>query len=110
MSLEKRGQSPFINRGQQCSIKNCLKQAFCKTFCAMHYARFIKTGDPNLNLSGRYVGKRNTCIIDGVGVVEGYGYCRKHYKAYKKYGDPLIKKRLNYGKYRYTKDGIYCLE
>ena len=37
--------------------------------------------------------KKGVCKVEGCdSLVKGLGYCNKHYKRYKKYGDPLIRK------------------
>ena len=98
--------SQYINKGKKCSIRGCKNNALCKTYCAKHYWRFSKTGNPLKTPKDRPRGKRNICKIKGcIGVVEGYGYCRKHYKRFKKYGNPLKTKRPNLGTGRYTKEG-----
>lgn len=97
---------PDFNKYKKCSVDECNNLSLCKTFCAKHYYRFLKTGDPLKTPTGRIHGKRNICVISGCGgIVEGFGYCRKHYKKWKKYGDPLCVKRPNLGTHHYTKEG-----
>lgn len=91
---------------KSCSIKDCKQPSKCKSYCFKHYSRFLATGDPLKTPTGREHGKRNLCTLGDGKVVEGYGFCRLHYKRQKKYGDPNITNRsLSYGNYRYNKEG-----
>lgn len=108
MSKKKRGQPPFLNKGQKCSVSGCKNGAKCKTFCAKHYYRFMSTGDVAKTPCDRPHGRRNICKIkDCGGIVEGFGYCHKHYKKFKKYGNPLAGRPKGDG--RFTKEGYILL-
>lgn len=110
MSIQKRGQPPYLNKGNECSIEGCKNKSLCKTYCAKHYSRFFKTGDPLTTPTGKERGKRSVCCIpDCGGIVEGWHYCHKHYRKWRKYGDPLKVNHPNQGKHRYTKEGYVLI-
>jgi hypothetical protein len=74
----------------------------------MHYSRFHSTGDPLKTSSGKEHGKRSICLIENcLRVVEGNGYCRKHNKKFKKYGNPLSGREKGVGKY--SRDGYWLV-
>lgn len=37
-----------------CSIKDCDIQQYAKSFCRMHYARYVRTGNPGIKYKGIY--------------------------------------------------------
>jgi hypothetical protein len=58
--------------------------------CGMHYQRFLKYGDP-LVRRVRQPGVRKICTIKGCGrVVAGHGWCDKHYRRWKRTGNPEL--------------------
>lgn len=64
----------------------------------MHYSysRWARYGDPLTVTKPR--GIRSVCsLTDCDDVVEGYGYCRKHYKRWRKHGDPAITRQRRQG-------------
>lgn len=70
-----------------CGVEGCARPHRCNGYCAMHNARFKKTGVP-LGTT-RKVG-RAACTVGGCDKpVNGRGYCHAHYSKWQKYGDPL---------------------
>lgn len=74
-----------------CSIDGCLRQARGKGYCAAHYSKLRKYGDP---LAGR-TNDGGACRADGCDVaIHARGLCRLHYERAKKHGDPSIVRRV----------------
>lgn len=72
-----------------CSITDCGKPHQAHGYCASHYARLRKYGDP---LKGSYYqGQcRPLCFIENCGKpVIALGYCERHYRRLRRHGDPL---------------------
>lgn len=78
-----------------CSIPGCDGKHLARDFCAKHYHRWKKFGDPNAD----HTRKRGTCKVDDcTSETEGHGYCNMHYQRWKKHGDAsvvLSNKRLS---------------
>lgn len=79
-----------------CRSKN--KKHFARGLCHTCYGRLIQTGKVE------YVRPQNPeCSIEGcTKKYQGLGYCYKHYRALKLYGDPLASRRI------YSYDGRSC--
>jgi len=77
-----------------CSL--CPKPVLARGWCAKHYTRWKKYGDPLVvQKMGRRPGPVNLCSIDDCdGPVFGYGWCQMHYARWRRYGDPLATKRI----------------
>jgi len=70
-----------------CTMPNCDKPQFTRQWCAGHYHRWRKHGDP---LGGRYptVG----CAVAGCGEKhKARSFCADHYSAFMRHGDPLAR-------------------
>ncbi len=78
-----------------CSVDSCKSKHYCKSYCRIHYTRFIKHGDP-LQVKQVILG----CSVEDCKEKHGsYGYCSKHAQRFKKYGDPLKTQKI-YGQNR----------
>ena len=77
----------------------------------MHYQRFKKHGDPLIAkgiLKKRAVKMKSLCSVEGcTKVIDSHDLCDCHAAKLRKYGDPLVVKRPNYGKYVNLPSGIY---
>ncbi|RVI11098.1 hypothetical protein CN206_15340 [Sinorhizobium meliloti] len=72
-----------------CSIPDCDKKTFHRGWCAGHYHRWRRYGDPQ---AGRpfMAGKFPSCAIEGCDKKRyAGGYCTSHYKRLKRHGDPM---------------------
>lgn len=61
----------------------------------MHYKRWLNHGTTDL-----VVHVRGKCVVDDCGKpTVGRGFCRRHYQAWRKYGDPLhrVRSAANHG-------------
>lgn len=68
-----------------CSIDGCENPHRARGWCAAHYSRWQKHGDPNL---GRTTAA--TCSVDGCeNPPLSRGWCEAHYRRWRRYGDPL---------------------
>lgn len=69
-----------------CTIDNCGNDHLARGYCAKHYARWRKHGDPLIEPRPR----PTECSIDGCERPPyGHGWCNAHYTKWRKYGDPL---------------------
>jgi 5-methylcytosine-specific restriction endonuclease McrA len=78
-----------------CSIEDCDRYCYGWGYCQLHYERFKKHGDPNINKNPRLVNVG--CSVDGC-EEKHYGktFCKKHYDYNHRNGSPLIRyKYLN---------------
>lgn len=75
----------------RCSVPDCNGEYVQKGFCAKHRWRMKSHGDPLWEPSKSPVGDQ--CSVVGcprkVCEKSGYGFCRRHYRAYSTFGDPL---------------------
>lgn len=68
-----------------CSIEGCTKPRRKRTWCAMHYTRWRRHGDPLVVHRGE-----NACTVDGCDrPYRCSGYCDVHYRRWRTSGDPL---------------------
>lgn len=81
----------------ECSVEGCARDVKGRGWCALHYARWRRNGDPG-EASARRWGtneghsERKICTIDGcVRTVQGHGYCPMHYARWRRNGNPLKK-------------------
>lgn len=75
-----------------CSVEGCDKRVSARGFCALHYQRWARNGDPTVS-KRRMV---SFCSIEGCGKpARGHSFCGTHYKRWSKYGDAntIIRKR-----------------
>jgi 5-methylcytosine-specific restriction endonuclease McrA len=72
-----------------CSIEGCDAPASGRGWCALHYARWHRLGDPLAEVA--YQAPRGArCTVEGCGApVIGRGWCGMHYKRWQIHGDPL---------------------
>jgi hypothetical protein len=68
-----------------CSVEGCGKPVKARGWCAMHWNRWKRHGDPSLG--ARTV---HACSVDGCEVrSRARGLCRKHWMRWRRHGDPL---------------------
>lgn len=74
-----------------CSVDGCDRGYKAKGFCAVHYDRWLATGDPDPGRPvGAYRAARKECSLDGCDrPVLARGWCAAHYQRWKNHGDPL---------------------
>jgi len=78
-----------------CEIEGCSKPHKSRGMCPMHYARWRKSGDPNL-IPERP--SKRPCSIDGCDrVAIARSWCVKHYQRWQAHGDPNISTRRTPG-------------
>jgi hypothetical protein len=72
-----------------CTAPNCKKPAVAQGLCPTHYGRLRRTGSiadpPALPKECQVKGCKEPVLYRG--------YCGPHYRAFKKHGDPLVRKR-----------------
>lgn len=86
-----RHRQPITKMAKECSLEGCLRLARTRGWCAMHYERVIKTGDPGpIEPSRKISGSTVICSVDGCsGTAVARGWCHKHWRRWRKNGDPL---------------------
>lgn len=80
-----------------CSIAMCEKPVFVKMrgWCANHYAKWRKYGDPEHRVYGRPVQPCRVATCDSPGTQGGgLGYCGTHYRRHQRRGDALVTSRI----------------
>jgi len=79
---------------QVCSIEGCDSSVLGRGWCAKHYKRWKRHGDPLAELSRQP--NEGPCSVDGCDAdSKARGWCLKHYQRWKKYGDSSIKLTLH---------------
>lgn len=74
----------------ECSIDGCESLVRSRGWCAKHYQRWRRHGDP----LGRNTQPAD-CSVDGCsGRIVARGWCRPHYYRWRRHGDPLLGKLL----------------
>lgn len=69
-----------------CKIENCESKVSRRGFCAKHYKRLLKHGDPLKLLRDKNQGcKVEGCLLEH----KAKGYCNSHFSRYRRHGDPL---------------------
>lgn len=69
-----------------CAVEGCDRPTRTRGWCAMHYTRVLKHGDPTRN--DRVKPKRQ-CIVEGCeGIGRYVSMCSKHHQRVRKYGTP----------------------
>lgn len=70
---------------KECGVKGCDKLSIAKGFCAVHYSRWKRHGDPNISKYNRL--HNNKCKVeDCTGIYKAKGYCDKHYDKIRRKG------------------------
>ena len=81
---------PYVN-SYPCAVDNCLKDRRGKGYCAAHYTRFRKYGDPLGGPGSGHFSKFEHCTIDDCTKPHiSQGMCQMHYRRNALYGDPNI--------------------
>jgi hypothetical protein len=77
---------------KKCSINGCDNKQKTKNYCAKHYIRLLKYGDPNV--CKRVHRCTGICYVkDCPEKCITKGLCNKHYSKLRKYGDPNVSKK-----------------
>jgi hypothetical protein len=72
-----------------CEIEDCEAKVWARGWCAKHYRRWQRTGDPRT--IRQHPGYRSgvTCLVDDCPERPcSSGYCGRHYMRWKRHGDP----------------------
>ena len=73
-----------------CTVDGCGRPHRSRGWCAAHYARWVKHGDPLVGGPVQTVETRSVCSIEGCGRPHAYrGWCSTHCQRWRQYGDPL---------------------
>lgn len=76
-----------VRTGGSCTIKDCPKPMFGRTWCGMHYAIWRKYGDPEYPVKRR-VRQGPLCSIEGCeGKPKSHGMCNKCLRRTQNYGE-----------------------
>lgn len=79
-----------------CTVQKCDTEAVTRGWCAKHYMRWRKYGDPNMTVRG-YDAQPKVCSCEDCDdEAVSRGFCAKHYTRFRKHGDPnIVKTRGN---------------
>ena len=81
---------PYVN-SFPCAVDDCTKDRRGKGYCATHYTRFRKYGDPLGGPGSGQFSKFEHCTIDDCTKPHiSQGMCQMHYRRNALYGDPSI--------------------
>lgn len=81
-----------------CSVEGCQVRSRRRGWCAKHYARWKRCGDPNKVLNEINIGKKCSALVCKKNATTK-GFCGAHYITWGRYGDPLTRNQ-NLGKER----------
>jgi hypothetical protein len=78
-----------------CSVEGCEKGKDSKGYCAMHYARFKRTGNP-LGLLRQPAKPRPICGVEPCSqIASHWGLCSTHHSWKQRTGDATVKPPIN---------------
>ena len=82
-----------------CSVIDCQRDYYCKSFCRLHYERFRKTGNPLVTLKAVLDESRpKVCLVDWCERKHySRNYCEAHYIRFRKYGSAEGTAKNRYG-------------
>lgn len=96
-----RGQCTAVDDGQR-----CVTAAEVRGMCRRHYGRAHANGTLVIIKPSYRSGPRPKCAVDGCNrECRAKGYCYKHYRRFRVYGDPLVVKLEKTGEFRMNGDG-----
>lgn len=73
-----------------CTIDGCKGKQLARGWCAKHYTRWQRFGDPEADVRHRSENYGGTCIVDGCDRdAHARKYCPAHYQRFRIYGDPV---------------------
>lgn len=77
-----------------CSVDGCERKLVARGWCATHYMRWRKHGDPHANFGPKRE-VRGVCIVDDCDLEDHgvHGYCNKHAIRVARHGDPSVNRR-----------------
>jgi hypothetical protein len=74
---------------RRCTIEGCENTRKSRGWCAKHYARWSKHGDPLIAFAPKDPVDAKSCAIDGCNNAHvARGWCNMHYKRWSAYGNP----------------------
>lgn len=73
----------------QCSIEDCSKPVRARGWCAPHYYRWSRHGDPKGGGNYRSKESQSCSVADCDNSARTRGWCNKHYLAWRQTGDAL---------------------
>lgn len=82
---------------RRCDVDGCDEWGRTKGYCATHYARYRKHGDPTAGpiYEKNYNGE--LCAVDSCeATAVSKTYCEMHYQRLRKHGDPLVRLVVEY--------------
>jgi len=96
---------------KKCSVQECDRTVLAKSYCALHYKRLRKYGDPLKTIKAR-VAVAKPCTVDGcAGTALCKGYCSTHWQRFRKHGNPLtIKKASRNGAQIMSRDVVCSVD
>ncbi len=75
-----------------CSMDDCQKETLARGWCATHYSRWYRSGDPHAKARRTHQSSR-TCKVERCATAaHTCGYCVAHYKRWRRWGDPMIRR------------------
>ncbi|UIU47076.1 HNH endonuclease [Microcystis phage MinS1] len=78
-----------------CSVSDCNGKFLARGWCAKHYARWKRTGDPLTPGYGQPIQPCSIAGCDRAGTgPRGLGWCQTHYRRYQRHGSPYVASRI----------------
>jgi len=86
---DENSQRMIMRMGRICSVSDCERTHYGKSFCVNHYQRMKRNGSPTGPPKSRRT-RPDHCTIEGCWKpVNSRGWCSMHYERWRKYDDPF---------------------
>lgn len=73
-----------------CRVLSCSRMNHARGWCIVHYQRWRRHGDPQVNPGRGNWGDDRRCDVDGCNREHyGRGWCNMHWSRWRRHGDPL---------------------